>query len=148
MRAILGKFTAAPLEFALLEKGKPYLPLSPEVRFNLAHSQDRALIAVSLEVDVGVDIERIRPMKDYLAVAERFFPAGETEPVDELDFFRRWTRLEALLKATGAGLYGVGAPLPAEWTVVEVDAGEGFAGAVAGAGPRHTVKMHDFGADE
>ena len=38
LRAILGKFTKARLEFALKEKGKPYLPLAPEVRFNLSRS--------------------------------------------------------------------------------------------------------------
>ena len=148
MRAILGRFTAAPLEFALLEKGKPYLPLSPEVRFNLAHSHDRALIAVSLQVEVGVDLERIRPMRNYLAVAGRFFPPGEAEPEDETDFFRRWTRVEALLKARGVGLYGAGVPLSGEWTVQNVDAGEGFAGAVAAVGPPVAVRMHDFGVDE
>src|ERR1019366_289395 len=35
LRDILGSVTAAPLEFALHEKGKPYLASAPEIRFNL-----------------------------------------------------------------------------------------------------------------
>jgi phosphopantetheinyl transferase len=147
LRAILGKVTTARLEFALHEKGKPYLPLAPEVRFNLSRSHDRALIAVSTEVEVGVDIERIRPMVNYAAVADRYFPPDEAAPVDEADFFRRWTRIEALLKARGDGLYGAGAPVDGAWTIQEIDAGAGFAGAVAGEGEGLVVKIHKFGAD-
>jgi 4'-phosphopantetheinyl transferase len=148
LRAILGKFTPARLEFALLEKGKPYLPLSPEVRFNLSHSHERALIAVALDIDVGVDIERIRPIANYAAVADRFFPPGEEQPSSEVDFFRRWTRVEALLKAHGVGLYGAGAAIEGEWTVETIDAGDGFTGAVAAAGKDPEFQIHDFGANE
>ena len=60
LRAILGSVTDCPLEFALHEKGKPYLASAPEVRFNLAHSHEMALVAVTRDVEVGVDIEQIR----------------------------------------------------------------------------------------
>jgi 4'-phosphopantetheinyl transferase len=130
LRAILGNLTNARLEFARLEKGKPFLPLAPEVRFNLSRSCERALIAVSREVEVGVDIERIRPIPNYAAVAERFFPPDEDPPADEADFFRRWTRIEARLKACGAGLYGVGRPIEGDWTIREIDVGPDYAGAV------------------
>jgi len=148
LREILGRFTSQRLQFALGERGKPYLPMAPEVRFNLAHSRGRALIAVSLETEVGVDVEQIRPMPNYVAMIDRFFPPGAEEPADEQDFFRVWTRFEALLKACGVGLYGAGVTVEGEWTIEEVDAGEGYAGAVAAAGLGHTVKIHDFGANE
>jgi 4'-phosphopantetheinyl transferase len=131
LRAILETLTGARPEFALAEKGKPYLPGAPEVRFNLARSQELALVAVALGVDVGVDIERLRPLPEYATIAERFFPPSEREGLDERDFFRRWTRIEAKLKARGVGLYGAGAELGGEWTVEEIEAGEGFAAAVA-----------------
>jgi 4'-phosphopantetheinyl transferase len=86
---------------------------------------------VALGVDVGVDIERLRPMPEYAAIAERFFPPSERDELDEYDFFHRWTRIEAQLKARGVGLYGAGAELGGEWTVEPIDAGEGFAAAVA-----------------
>jgi len=148
LRAILGSMTEARLEFARLEKGKPYLPLAPHIRFNLARSHERAVIAVSKEVEVGVDIERIRPIPNFVAVAERFFPPDEGTPADETDFFRRWTRIEALLKARGVGLYGAGALIDGEWTVQELNVGEGYIGAVAGAGEGQIIRLHAFGTDE
>ena len=148
LRAILGRHTAAVLEFGVAEKGKPYLTHAPEVRFNLSHSRGRALVAVARNVEVGVDLEWIRPMDRYSEMAERFFPPDEDPPADVVDFFRRWTRLEALWKARGVGLFGAGAVSEGEWTVREVDAGEGFAGAVAAEGREIAVTMQDFGANE
>jgi 4'-phosphopantetheinyl transferase len=144
LRAILAGLTDAPLEFALYEKGKPYLAQAPEIRFNLAHSAEMALVAVARDVEVGVDIERIRPLPEYAAIAERYFPAGSAAPRDARDFFRHWTRFEALLKAHGAGLYGAGATPPGVWTVTEIDAGPRFTAAVAVEGPPLRVKMHEF----
>ena len=131
LRAILENEAGARAEFAVAEKGKPYLPGAPEVKFNLAHSHDLALVGVALGVEVGVDIEHLRPLPEYAAIAERFFPPSEREGLDEHNFFRRWTRIEAALKARGVGLYGAGLELGGEWTVEEIDAGEGFAAAVA-----------------
>jgi len=148
LRTILERFAGDRLMFAVGEKGKPYLPHAPEVKFNLSHSHERALIAVSRETEVGVDIEYKRTMVDYLAVAEHFFPPGEPAPRNETDFFRRWTRIEALLKARGVGLYGIGEPADDGWTVEEVDAGPLYAGAVAWSGASLPVRIHDFGADE
>jgi 4'-phosphopantetheinyl transferase len=145
LRAILGSETSAPLEFAVAEKGKPYLPGAPEVKFNLSRSHEMALIAVALGVEVGVDVERLRPLPEYAAIAERFFPPSERGVLDERDFFRRWTRIEAALKARGVGLYGAGAELEGPWTVEEIDAGPGYAAAVAAAGEGITVVVHDFG---
>jgi 4'-phosphopantetheinyl transferase len=111
-----------------------------------------ALIAAALDVDVGVDVERIRPMPEYAAVAERFFPPSESAALAdsppelrEREFFRRWTRIEAMLKATGEGLYGAGAELGGEWTVREIDAGEGFAAAVAAPANGIEIAVCDFG---
>jgi 4'-phosphopantetheinyl transferase len=148
LRAILARYTSARLEFALREKGKPYLPLSPEVRFNLSHSHEMALVAVALDAEVGVDVEKLRPIPQFAAIADRFFPPGEEPPTDEADFFRRWTRVEAVLKARGVGLYGGAAgDLDERWTVEPVDAGEGFAAAVAAAGTEVSVKVYDYGGN-
>jgi 4'-phosphopantetheinyl transferase len=145
LRGILGSVTAAPLDFALREKGKPYLALATEIRFNLAHSREVALVAVALDVEVGVDIERLRPLTEFAAIAQRYFPEGHTEPTSVREFFRHWTRFEALLKAHGAGLYGAGATPPGVWTVIEIDAGPLFTAALAVEGPPPTVIMHEYG---
>jgi 4'-phosphopantetheinyl transferase len=145
LRDILGRLTEAPLEFALHEKGKPYLAASLEIRFNLAHSGEMALVAVARDVEVGVDIERLRPLPEYAAIAQRYFPAGAPMPSGVRDFFRHWTRFEALLKAHGAGLYGAGATPAGVWSVIEIDAGPKFTAALAVEGPLPAVIIHDYG---
>jgi 4'-phosphopantetheinyl transferase len=152
LRSILAGITSAPLDFALAENGKPFLPAAPEIRFNLSHSRDMALAGVALGVEVGVDIELLRPIPEHTAIAKRFFPPSEAEALlalpeaeRERDFFRRWTRVEAMLKARGVGLYGAGAEVGGEWTVCEIDAGGGFAAAAAAVGEGMRVMVHDFG---
>jgi 4'-phosphopantetheinyl transferase len=147
LRAILARYTTARLDFALHEKGKPYLPMAPEVRFNLSHSHRMALVAVALDAEVGVDVEKLRPIPQYAAIADRFFPSTEDPPADEADFFRRWTRIEALLKARGVGLFDVADDSAGSWTIEPVDAGEEFAAAVAAEGTELTMKLYDYGED-
>jgi 4'-phosphopantetheinyl transferase len=144
LRAILGSVTAAPLEFAFHEKGKPYLRVAPEIRFNLAHSGEMALVAVARNAEVGVDIERVRGLPAYAEIARRYFPPEYAAPSSVRDFFRHWTRFEALLKAHGAGLYCAGATPPGVWTVAEIDAGRGFTAALAVEGPPAALILHDF----
>jgi len=153
LRSILAGIASAPLAFALAENGKPYLPAAPEIRFNLSRSHGLAVVGVALGVEVGVDIERLRPLPEHTAIAERFFPPSEAQALletpeagRERDFFRRWTRIEAMLKARGTGLYGAGAELGGQWTVCEIDAGEGFAAAAAAVGEGMRIAVHDFGA--
>jgi 4'-phosphopantetheinyl transferase len=81
------------------------------LHFNLAHSGELALLALTRAGEVGVDVERIRPMPDALELAARFFSPREvaalqTVPPDDANaaFFRLWTRKEAWLKATGEGI--------------------------------------------
>jgi 4'-phosphopantetheinyl transferase len=138
LRAILERYTPGALEFAHGPHGKPYLREAAQFRFNLSHSGAVSLVAVAVDVEVGVDIERVRPMPDCLAVAERFLAPGdaaalrETPTVErEREFFIRWTRAEAMWKARGVGLYGAGTALDGDWTVVPIDAGEEYAAAVA-----------------
>jgi 4'-phosphopantetheinyl transferase len=147
LRAILGTVTSVPLVFALHEKGKPYLASAPEVRFNLAHSRGMALVAVALHVEVGIDIERVRKLPEYAAIARRYFPEGYTTPSSVREFFRHWTRFEALLKAHGAGLYAAGATPPGVWSATELDAGPNFAAALAVHGPLPMLRIHQFPDD-
>ena len=92
--------------------GKPLLAGSLGwLHFNLAHSGDLALVAVSRCCPVGVDVEEIRPMNDGKDIAVRFFSQREARELEGLPlnqqeegFFNLWTRKEACLKATGEGL--------------------------------------------
>jgi 4'-phosphopantetheinyl transferase len=149
LRDILGRLTDARLEFALHEHGKPYLPGAPELHFNLAHSGEMALVAVALGSDVGVDVEHLRPLPGFAAIADRYFPPGYPPPKNGRQFFLYWTRLEAILKAQGVGLYGAGEVIEGDWMVREIDAGSrNYVAAVATSDRSLTLQIHDYGADE
>jgi 4'-phosphopantetheinyl transferase len=146
LRSILSRFTKSRLHFAVTPAGKPYLPGAPELRFNLSHSHEMALVGVAWEVEIGVDVERIRALSDYAAMAERFFPDAEAAAVtDERDFFRRWTRIEAVVKARGIGLQGIGDETRGEWTIAEIDAGPEYSAAVALPRAGIEIVQHEFG---
>ena len=151
LRAILARFTDAALEFAVGASGKPYLPGAPELKFNLLHSHEMALVGVALEVEIGVDVERVRSLPDNEAIAERYFPPSEAAahaavPASdrERDFYRRWTRIEAVLKARGVGLYGAGEEAEGEWTVEEIEVEDGYAAAVAAPRVGMAVTVRDY----
>jgi 4'-phosphopantetheinyl transferase len=81
------------------------------LRFNMSHSGDIAVYALSSRREVGVDVEEIRPLADADTIAERFFSRREhaeyraLPPGDRpLGFFQCWTRKEAFIKALGEGL--------------------------------------------
>lgn len=115
LRKVLGKCLEMAPEQVRLHmdvKGKPRLIESRGLEFNLSHSADLMLLAVTRAVPVGVDVERIRRLKDSRALARRFFSKREADWLQrqndgELDraFFRLWTRKEAILKAIGDGIW-------------------------------------------
>jgi len=102
------------LQFEYGRNGKPVLatPFADiGLSFNLAHSEDLALIAVTRAKSIGVDVEQIRPVTDVDELVTRFFSPCEsalfqTLPTTQKDaaFFNLWTRKEAWLKATGEGI--------------------------------------------
>ena len=120
--------------------GKPELA-EPEgdLRFNLSHSGGLAIVAVACGFDVGVDVERIKPRRNLLRLADRALPpvaAGavrDAHPADRLAAFHQaWVRHEARVKCAGVGLRS---PLPSTpMTVLALDARPGFAAALAVAG--------------
>lgn len=90
--------------------GKPALDGS-EIRFNVSHSYDMGMIAITRGKEIGCDIERIEPSFAELGIPERFFSPYEvaallTLPAEEqcAAFFRCWTRKEAYIKACGMGV--------------------------------------------
>lgn len=117
LRSILGEILGVPGDqptFTYAEHGKPYLAPpwhASGYRFNLAHSADRALLAVARDHDIGCDLETHRGLRYGPAVARRFFSEGENAELSQYDgeawteaFFRIWTLKEAFVKAHGAGL--------------------------------------------
>jgi 4'-phosphopantetheinyl transferase len=167
LRAILGMYLHLPagdVRFCYNQHGKPELDITPESaqdgpQFNLAHTEDLALCAVTRGRRVGIDVEYIRPGFANGTLAESFFTPRETALLRSLPkgeqkraFFTCWTRKEAYLKARGEGLimpldaFEVSllpqvAPAllqtpadPAEaarWSLFELEIGPGYAASLA-----------------
>lgn len=100
--------------------GKPQLaPGTPHaVRFNVSHTDDLLVVALSRSHDVGVDVERVRALEQWQRVADRVLDAQElrvlaAEVAQGADpgetFLRLWCRVEAELKAIGCGIQGLDA---------------------------------------
>ncbi len=167
LRLLLGDFLSLPAEslrFEYGEFGKPKLISTQEqgLQFNVSHSGDLVLIAITKGRAVGLDVEKIRPDVDLDGVATRFFSTLECQRLASLAgpakyeaFFKCWTRKEAYLKAHGGGLsvpldrFDVSflpnedvvlletRPDPNEakrWTILPIDVPYGYVAALAAQG--------------
>ncbi|MDJ0702766.1 MAG: 4'-phosphopantetheinyl transferase superfamily protein [Leptolyngbyaceae cyanobacterium MO_188.B28] len=119
LRTILSRYLAiAPsqIEFCYGPQGKPALSNScgdSSLCFNLSHSGDRALYAITRDRQIGVDIEQLREINAE-QLAQRFFSPQESAVINSLSpqqkktgFFQLWTCKEAVLKAIGKGIAGL-----------------------------------------
>jgi 4'-phosphopantetheinyl transferase len=161
-RQILGAYLGRPasdLAWSAGPNGKPCLVLpagSPDLRFNVSHSGDLALLAVTRRRPVGVDVELMRTDGDVPAAARRFFPPEEVDALHAAPPERRgelygrlWVRKEVCVKAAG-GRLGQGLALPVgtepgtvsvrdsraaglggPWTAADLPVPAGYAAAVA-----------------
>ena len=115
LRKILSRYLnieSKKLQFTYSDRGKPYLQ-NTSILFNLSHSQDLALYAITRVNLIGVDLEYLRPINDAENLAKRFFSLQEYNLISQLPpqkqqetFLKIWTCKEAYLKATGDGLAG------------------------------------------
>jgi 4'-phosphopantetheinyl transferase len=126
----------AEIAIELSENGKPRLEKGSGLEFNLSHSGDIALIAVSQRRPVGVDVERIEPARDLVSLAERALGPEDVARVRGAGsrerpavFYESWVRHEARLKCLGVGLTGPAPDVPVE--VQNLDVAPGYAAAVA-----------------
>lgn len=150
-----------PRTFVKAQHGKPYIE-GCDLRFNLTHSHQMALLAVG-PVELGVDVEYIERKTPYEDLARRFFSAPEADEFMALPesrrkevFFTIWTRKEAYIKAIGEGLshpldafqvsldradpYLVSCP---GWELYEVPVEPDYRAALVTRGPVET-KFFDF----
>ena len=117
LRYILNLYSPILLEhipFAYGLYGKPFLPdyLNPlQVQFNLSHSGDKVVIALTKQHKVGIDIEKIKTEHNAL-IAKRFFSEQECNVLETLSgvektvaFFRIWAKKESIVKTLGKSLY-------------------------------------------
>lgn len=118
----------ASFVFDYLEHGKPVLGKSSsgesvsgndqqynDITFNVSHSSELALIAISLNQQLGVDIEKVNRDANPRKLVTRFFSQAEQTAMSALPesllakaFCASWTRKEAFIKAVGDGVtYGL-----------------------------------------
>ncbi len=175
LRALTGHYldvSPYDVRFELGEFGKPYIasPRSTDLGFNVSHSGDVVLLAFVRDGDVGVDVERWHPRlgeAERAQIAEAVFSMAERAAIAALPsvqdreqaFYAIWSRKEAYLKGTGAGISaGLAhidvsaddaarliedrrAPMAAErWGMHDVDAGPGYSAALA-CHPAHGVEL-------
>jgi 4'-phosphopantetheinyl transferase len=170
LRIILARYLGCPpvqVLFRYEPLGKPRLARSDfgaDLEFNVAHSRDLAVYAVSRGPRVGVDVERVRPLPDLPDVARTAFSRREQARLFALPcgqrltgFFACWTRKEAYLKGRGDGLLvpsntfdvSLAPDEPAallgnqsdpqdvdRWSIIAFAPAEGYIGAVAVEAPR------------
>ncbi len=115
LRCILSLYLDLPpaaICYAYTAHQKPFLNVTTSVplQFNISHSHEMAVFAISGDAAIGVDIEKIAETY-YEAVAKRYFSATENQALDGLtgqekikSFYQLWARKEAFIKAVGQGL--------------------------------------------
>jgi len=168
LRALLGGYAGLDptrLTFRAGPRGKPYLEQPHDLYFNLSHSGQLALVAVSRS-EVGVDLEKVRHLESLLEIARRHFSAMEFAALEkaleearlEL-FYRCWTRKEAYIKAVGEGLgmsldgfdvslddtprllaFRDGGSRPEDWEILDATPCDGYAAAVVLRGSSHRLQ--------
>lgn len=117
LRAILSRYLncePGQIRFCYNQQGKPALVREwggDWLRFNVSHARGLALVAVTRDREIGVDVEYIRPDLANEQIAEQFFSPREVAQLRALPpalqpeaFFNCWTRKEAYIKAQGMGL--------------------------------------------
>ena len=92
------------------EHGKPLLA-TEDLAFNLSHTGDHAIVAVSGKGNLGVDLEKIRDNAPIEDLALRCFSPQEYQQWQQYaaelrmtSFFHLWAQKEAFLKAHGGGM--------------------------------------------
>jgi 4'-phosphopantetheinyl transferase len=173
LRLILAQYLGlkpGEIVITIAEFGKPYVSKSININdltFNLSHSGEMCLLAVSRGREIGVDVERLRDDVAVEDLATRYFSNEEIaelralpNALRRLGFFLCWTRKEAYVKAKPLGLQ---IPLdqfsvsltpgqPAEiqgteaggWTIMSLEPGPGYVAAVVSGGSIISVKYCDY----
>ncbi len=138
------------IEFVAGEFGKPYLA-NRALQFNVSHSGSIIAIAIAHD-EVGIDIEQLDRKCDVERLARECFepreagqllalPAGERVAA----FLKLWTKTEAFCKASGCGIgQGLRQRPDNRWTIVELDAPDGYAASLAFVGHGYNIECFDY----
>ena len=117
IRTVLSEYEArepASWNFIQNDYGKPApdpAQTSVPLYFNLSHSGERLVLAISAHEAIGVDIEASSRQRRVERIAQRYFSPAELQALLALPgeqqlsrFYELWTLKEAYIKARGMGL--------------------------------------------
>ncbi len=113
LRSLLSGYlgeSPASIQLGRSSKGKPWCQADPSLRFNISNSDGMAVLGFAHEQEIGVDIEKVRPMKDLDELIRSNFKPSEVRQIERKPeerkerFFRFWTFKESYLKAIGEGM--------------------------------------------
>jgi 4'-phosphopantetheinyl transferase len=165
LRQILSQYLnliPAEIVFSYGQQGKPAVE-GNNLQFNLSHSGDRAVYAISAKDPVGIDLEYIHPLP-ATDLVDRFFSANEQAifhrlpaSLQQAAFFHAWTQKEAYLKACGTGLSTpldqievsidprtpaeiVSAPIAGIWQIQQLAISTEYAGSIVIGGNYDQIK--------
>ncbi|MBT8450235.1 MAG: 4'-phosphopantetheinyl transferase superfamily protein [Gammaproteobacteria bacterium] len=106
------KQPASELKFQTTQHGKPFLVgNTTELKFNLSHSGAVMLLAVSPIIELGIDIEQHKEIKNWEKIAQKVFDTQlvrslKQQKQPEKAFISAWTEFEARQKSHGEGIFG------------------------------------------
>lgn len=108
------KVSPSNITFSYNKYGKPSIRSEhnlENIKFNVSHSKNLVVYAITQNREVGIDLEYIRGVSHADKIVRRYFGEEESEfyysqPENEkeLAFFTLWTRKEAYSKARGMGI--------------------------------------------
>jgi 4'-phosphopantetheinyl transferase len=167
LRLIIARYlAAAPSSLAFVDEahGRPVLAGHHGLYFSLSDSGELALVAVATIATVGIDVERMRELRDPADIARGHFALAECDDLLRLPpekqlaaFFTTWARKEAYIKAIGLGLSfplasfttGVTGQVPVlhvngrhadDWTMADLDPADGYKAALAVSHPQVSIR--------
>lgn len=103
-------FERTPLGKLFLSKSQNRI----EIEFNISHTKEITILGFCKGIQIGVDVEKIRDKQSAFQVANRFFQPNEIGWINEPGlsedlrlsrFYRLWSLKEAVIKATGGGVF-------------------------------------------
>jgi 4'-phosphopantetheinyl transferase len=128
------------VQFTTGPYGKPALTGSDtSLHFNLSHSDDLMLLAVTHVREIGVDVEFMKQNVPFETLADHYFTPEDAWDLRLLPaekrawkFYDVWTSTEARLKASGVGLsFGPSVVEPDRWAMLKLTPAPGYAAALA-----------------
>lgn len=113
LRLLLSRYTQISvhkLPLAVTPLGKPYL-VNSDIFFNLSHSGDYLVYAITKQSLIGIDIEKIKTTQDLPILLKSCLTPREYAELEKLPpadqfhtFYQLFTSKESYIKALGIGL--------------------------------------------